>query len=61
MMTLLDLSSFKLIYMNSQQYDHYDKDIQLLPLNTYKSQFTVLDCSPIDAYKKKFIKKSSKK
>lgn len=52
-MNLIDLSSFKMIYMNTQQYEHYEKDIQLLPLNRYKSQFQVLDCTSVNAYKKK--------
>lgn len=52
-MNLIDLSNFKMIYMNTQQYEHYEKDIQLLPLNTYKSQFQVLDCTSVNAYKKK--------
>jgi nonsense-mediated mRNA decay protein 3 len=44
MMTLLDLGNFRVLHMNSQQYEHYDKDIQLLALSTYRSQFAVLDC-----------------
>ncbi len=44
MITLLDLASFKLLHMNAQQYQHYAKDIQLLPLASYKVKFAVLDC-----------------
>lgn len=53
MINLLDLSSFKVVSMNAQQYQHYDKDIQLLPLKTYSSKFSVLDCTSTDPYKKK--------
>jgi hypothetical protein len=32
--------------MNPQQYFHYEKDMELLPLKRYKSNFQVLDFIP---------------
>lgn len=57
MMTLLDLGNFRVVHMNSQQYEHYDKDIQLLPLSTYRSEFAVLDCELRSPTKKNAPKK----
>lgn len=32
--------------MSTIQYQHYEKDMQILPLNRYKRQFQVLDANP---------------
>lgn len=51
-MGLLDLNNFNHINMSSIQYQHYEKDMVMLPLARYRREFEVLDSNPCD--KKKF-------
>ena len=51
---LVDLNTYNYVNMSSIQYQHYEKDMQLLPLNIYRREFEVLDANPCD--KKKFHK-----
>lgn len=36
---LVDLNTFNYVNMSTIQYQHYEKDIQLLPLSKYKKEF----------------------
>jgi hypothetical protein len=37
--------------MNSIQYQHYEKDMVMLPLSRYRREFEVLDSNPCDGTK----------
>ena len=47
-MGFIDLVRYNYILMSSAQYYHYENDIHMLSLSKYKSQFEILDSTPVD-------------